>query len=151
MNPLPNAEKFLKTTLGANAGVIALVGNRIYSRKSPEKPISPNTVVYPCVVFAQNSGMGSTSFGNDDNRTLEVPIYIVKAITKGDDLTVAHKIANAIHETLRTARGLVEWDGRSVNVQGVRLQEWIEYEEEDEEGTTTNHVGATFRLFISGV
>jgi hypothetical protein len=151
MNPLPNVEKFIVSTLLNNGAVAALVGNRVYSGKPPDKPTSGNTVIFPCVVFTFYSGIGVTALCDTDNRVLELPVYTVKAVTQAEDYGGAHEIANAIDEVLKAARGPVTYAGRTVQLQGLRKHEWIAYQEPDEAGRRINHVGANYRAFVSGV
>lgn len=151
MNPLPNVESFLVTALKADPTLAGLIGNRVYSAKPPASPVTPNTVVYPCVVFAFYSSSGVTAFNPQDNRVLELPSYTIKAVTEGNDYGSAHRIVNAFDTVMKSLQGAATWDGRTVQIQGWRKQNWIEYNEDDKSGVRYNHVGAVYRAFVSGV
>jgi hypothetical protein len=147
MNPLPNAEKFIKDTLRASTALKALVGDptRVFSARPPQ------AAVFPCVVYNLHTSSGSSALGPNDSRVAELLTYMVKAVTVGESYGEAHEIANAFDEALRIASGPVTFSSRTVEVQGVRKEgPWIEYQEEGPDGVRYNHVGATFRLFVSG-
>ncbi len=149
MNPLPNCAKFINDTLRANTGVVAVVGNRVYNTLPPLKPIAPNTVIFPCVVFSLGGSQNRMAVGENET-VYDLPAYFIKAVITGEDFGGAHEVMNAVNEALKHASGTVNYNGRVFTIQGLREHgDWTEYADRDDTGNRYNYVGMTYRLFVT--
>lgn len=144
---LPNVAKFLYNALRNSAGVAALVGTRIYEGEPPAVSTAPETVVYPCVVFQLHTHTRELALGLNET-ALELPWYVVKAITVDGDYGGAYVIQRACLDALKNAWGDVAYAGRTWTIQGVRFGDDLQYIERDSVLGRVNHVGSNVRLFV---
>lgn len=152
-SPLPNCAKMIVAAFTADAGLGALIGDRVYARKPPGGAVGINPAVLPCVVFSVYSSTGDTAFSDDgDNRVAVYPYYTIKAVTQADDAASGYAIVQEFDRIMRTLSGAVAWNGATLNIQGWRnTQGWFEYSEEDASGLDYIHTGSIYRAFVSGV
>jgi hypothetical protein len=138
VNPIPNADKFIKDTLSN-----AIPGTNVYKDKPPS-----TGAVYPCIVFSLYAHSNIGEVGSFDS-SAELPVYTVKAISKGTNYDPANLLMGQVDTAFSTARGRVTWGGQTVTVQSVRGYQRFEMPETVDGGQEYRHSGRQYRLFIS--
>lgn len=91
-------DRFLHNTLTTDAGVTALVDDRVFGYVVPEgEP-------FPAIVFQYMGGIDVRVSGA---KTLAVnAVYLVKAVAQGSSFSGADAIAKALHNALQAASGV---------------------------------------------
>lgn len=143
---LPNCAKFLYDTLRNDAGIISLVGTRIYEGEPPAEASVGESAVFPCIVSMLHVHSRELGLGRNVT-TLELPWYVVKAITVEEDYGTGYAIQRAIMAALQDAAGDVSYAGRTWSIMGTRFGEDVLYLERDSALGRVNHVGLNVRLF----
>jgi hypothetical protein len=124
------ADKWLDTTLKADATLQTLVDDRIYEEVAPEQSL------FPCIVFQFVSGLDVKNASVDPVMVDEV--WIVKAIGQGNDFLAIEPIVTQIGQILHKTFG--------TGVIGCVQEEPFRYTEFDN-GVIYKHLGYYYRLF----
>lgn len=129
-------------TGGSGQKVSTLVegGPRIYSE------LAPQGHTFPYVLFGvANPGRDRIALGRIGVRIFTRPIYLVRAVTKGESLVAAGQIADRIEAVLGGLVGNESSSGIRIGIHRMspyRLPEVFE-------GIRLNHVGGLYQLFVS--
>jgi hypothetical protein len=94
----PRAERWLKTILGSDPTITAIVGGRIFEGALPQAQS------FPAILFQMVSG-GSPLLGNGAEIIWARPVYRVVAATKGNSVAAIVTLADRIFAVLHGARG----------------------------------------------
>lgn len=132
---------FLYGKLNVSAVTTALGAARIYDTIIPQPPTTGQTVLFPCVVYQQQSN--SDTFGVGARRIMVRPTWTVKVVTEGTTFDSAATIFAAVDAAIQNTSGTVT-DGSVYSC--YRESESIRYAEPKVGGGYYIHVGAMYRL-----
>jgi hypothetical protein len=136
-----------RSLLLASSNIVNLVGQRVYADAVPE-----NGVV-PAIVISNSGGSDNTAFGaHTSNRIKTSLLYLIKAVTKGQNYDLADKIMDYVDEVLGSASGTVTENGILYNVLGYVRETPIKLPPEIRTGGERfNHLGAIYRVEVHKV
>lgn len=143
MNELPHAFRAIYNQLSEDTALTALVGSRIFYGSAKEG------AEYPCVVFQHISGLDSVTQGGQI-RFATRPIFLIKAIGKGDSPLLPARVANAVDKAIETIDRQETIDGDTVTVQGCVRQEPFSLPDRNRDsGIMYQHVGAYYQFWVT--
>ena len=145
MNEVQAARKGIYLALTEAAGVTALVGSRVY-RSRPPQARSTSDTVFPCIVFSFQAGSNVHASGAD-RRVVTRPLFLVKAVVRGEDEAPADAIANALDAALTGLSRIIAVGAQSYQVQACFQESPVDYVERTQ-GVEYMHVGGLYRLFV---
>lgn len=119
MNEVDAAAKHLFDTLVADAGVGALIGDRIYHAVAPEE------AAYPFVIYSQHTGRDRLAAGGQ-GRMLVRSRWLILAVHNENDMARVRKLASTVDAALVGSAATVEIDAQSYHVQSVSRREPVE-------------------------
>ena len=128
-------EKALYTVLTADAGIEAIVSERIYNT------VAPQNVILPCVLFQKMGGFHIV----DNPKEAVDAVYAIKALS--DDLLEAEDLDYAIKEALDRQSIVVNTDGMAdyAIFRGMNLH----FLEDVGAGVVAFHIGALYDIRVA--
>lgn len=136
-HPVVAAERFLYSTLLADATLAAAVGTRIFGHTVPSGAVRP-------YVYFTSQGAGDDRMTLDAHTIWSQLLYTVRGVDKTESFPALEAIAAAIDDALHRASG----SNVSGYVVGCVKERPFSLVEIDRDGAELRHLGSQFRLYV---
>jgi hypothetical protein len=138
---------FLWETLSENAGVVALVDDRVYPEAAPQDEDGNVNSDFPFVVFNIVSTVDNGSVGVNDSRLLSNVLFQVKGVDRNASPYRAGLVSAAVEGAVQGASGEVELEGRTFLIGPCDREGTIDFAEFPH-NVRHNHSGGRYRTMI---
>jgi len=140
LDEITRIEQWIRTVLVSDPTLNSMVNGRVYAALAPASVDS-----YPMIVFSLLAP-GDVLLGGGGVTIWNKPVYLIKAITKGDRVLPLQSVVDRMHAVLHAARG---------GVTGVAIDKCIRLRSfrmtTREAGNTYHHLGGEYEIAARSV